>query len=133
MHGRSLYCATFISSRYTIIVMPPVYSVDWGNGTDFSDFSVRHVSVQNFSPEAANLWFASLTKQSFVWRQNYVLQAIQALLWYPKNKVFGRKAKQTLDMHNCTIIHRVCIGIKLKFVNCIKFKFNFFPNFTSCS
>ncbi|RYX87931.1 hypothetical protein EON73_00115, partial [bacterium] len=32
---------------------------------------------------AANLWFASLTKQSFVWRQNfvqnYVLQAIQSL------------------------------------------------------
>ncbi|RYX87227.1 hypothetical protein EON73_01795 [bacterium] len=26
---------------------------------------------KNFSPEAANLWFASLTKQSFVWRQNY--------------------------------------------------------------
>ncbi|RYX87761.1 hypothetical protein EON73_00585 [bacterium] len=28
--------------------------------------------MQNFSPEAANLWFASLTKQSFVWRQNFV-------------------------------------------------------------
>ncbi len=56
--------------------MPPVYSVDWGNGTDFSDFSVRHVSVQNFSPEAAKLRFASHTsfalvpqKQSF-WTQS---------------------------------------------------------------
>ena len=34
---------------------------------------------QNYSPKAAKLRFASLTKQSFVWRQNYVLQAIQSL------------------------------------------------------
>ena len=30
-----------------------------------------------FAKLRANLWFASLTKQSFVWRQNFVLQAIQ--------------------------------------------------------
>ena len=45
-------------------------------------------------PEAANLWFASLTKQSFVWRQNFVqnfvLQAIQSLQSFAcKNSVFA--------------------------------------------
>ncbi len=42
----------------------------------------------------ANLWFASLTKQSFVWRQNFVqnfvLQAIQSLQSFAcKNSVFA--------------------------------------------
>ncbi len=57
---------------------------------------------KNFSPKAAKLRFASLTKQSFVWRQNYVQNSSPY------------KAKLCKAFASHTKLTKLCMAAKLR-------------------
>ncbi len=91
-----------------------------------------------FQKLRANLWFASLTKQSFVWRQNYSPQALasltnQSFVWRqdvvcnPKRKAIRQKVRTFWNWK-----HSKALYLRVNFVKDLKNSF-YSPLYKACN